>query len=444
MVAFEFPPMATVGVHRPVRLAQHLPQHGITPVVITTDRESVPQWSGRRPDDSLVASLPPGLAIHRVPSPRPPGPRSLWRRRLHHLLSNGDEAGRCWAPQLEVAWDRVVGETRPDAVYVTAPPFSVLPVVLRLARRTGLPLIADFRDAWSQWCHNANPSWWHYRAKLNQERKVVEGAAAIVGVTRQLVDDLHGVHPHADAAKFHALPSGYDTPLATPQRRDRTGSAGAFVIGYAGSFYYSPEMRASVMEPWWRKKPLHWPQYSPRHEDWLYRSPYFFFRALARLFERRPELRQRIRVRFAGDHQAWLDQQAAEFGVQDVVEKIGRLSHSECLEFEASADALLMTSMKVVGGRDYCIAGKTFEYLATGRPIIGIVTAGEQRDFLLSSGAARVADADDADASATAIEEVVSGKFTPVLERAFLDRFQSAETSRQLANVVRHVMRSSE
>ena len=439
MLAFDFPPLATVGVHRSVRLARHLPEQGIRPVVITTDRESLRAWSGRELDDTLVDELPADLTIYRVPCPRPAGARLRVVRRLQHFFSSGEDIGRRWAPHLSEMWDRTVAEIKPSALYVTAPPFSVVPHALTLARRCGLPLIVDFRDAWSQWCHSANPTWWHYRAKLRDERACLEGAHAIVGVTRQLLEDLRRVHPHVDAAKFHAVPSGFD---ATPEpvARDRA-SAGTppFVIGYVGSFYYSPEMRASVMERWWQKRPAHWLQYSPRQEDWLYRSPYFFFRALADLLSRRPDLRQRVRVRFAGDRQAWLDRQATECGLLDVVEQLGRLPHAACLEFESRCDALLATSMKVIGGRDYCIAGKTFEYLAAAKPILGIVTEGEQRDFLVSSGAAVVADADDVASAARAIEQVVTGQFVPATPTAFLQGFHGRETSRRLAAIVRGV-----
>lgn len=450
MLAFDFPPLATVGVHRSVRLARHLPEHGIRPVVITSDRESLRAWSGRELDETLVDELPPDLTVYRVPCPRPAGARLRLVRRLQHFFSSGEDIGRRWAPQLTAMWDRAVAEIKPSALYVTAPPFSIVPYTLTLARRSGLPLIIDFRDAWSQWCHSANPTWWHYRAKLRAERACVEGAQAILGVTRQLLEDLRRVHPHVDASKFHAVPSGFDDAAAAPafaeasagkpDSRDRAGDpARPFVIGYVGSFYYSPGMRASVMEPWWRKRPAHWLQYHPRQEDWLYRSPHFFFRALAHLLDQRPELRRHVRVKFVGDPQDWLDRQALEFGLHDVVEQLGRLPHAACLEFESRCDALLVTSMKVIGGRDYCIAGKTFEYLAAARPILGIVTEGEQRDFLVSSGAAVVGDADDIAGSARAIEQIVAGQFVPATSPAFLQGFHGRETSRRLAAVVRSV-----
>ena len=194
------------------------------------------------------------------------------------------------------------------------------------------------------------------------------------------------------------------------------------------------------MQPWWQKSPRHWLQYSPRREDWLYRSPYFFFRALRHLFESRPELRTRVRVRFAGDLEDWFTGQVREFGLDDVVQHVGRLSHDECVAFEARCDALLVTSAKVEGGRDYCIASKTFEYLATGRPILGIVTEGEQRDFLASSGGAVTADADDVAASARAIEGLITGGAVPPRNDAFLSSYHRREASRRIAGLVRDLV----
>lgn len=438
MLAFEFPPLAAVGVQRAVKLTKYLPEQGISPVVVTTDVASLEAWFGPRFDHTLARELAPNLAIHRIPCPPPaPAPHPLFQR-LWHFFSLGGDVGRQWAPELTREWDRIVAQSRPAAVYVSVPPFTVAPLARRLARRSGLPLILDFRDHWSQWCATAYPTWFHYRADLSAERACVRHADAVLGVTGQLVRDLQDVHTGNSASKFHVVPNGWDglaavppAPAALPQ--------GTFVIGYVGSFYYSPAKRASVMEPWWRKAPRHWLQYAPRREDWLYRSPYFFFRALERLLQRRPELRPRLRVRFAGDPHDWFDRQVAAFGLQDVVEHVGRLSHDACLEFEARCDALLITSVKVEGSRDYCIAAKTFEYLAAGRPIIGIVTEGEQRDFLESCGAALVGDADDPEASARVIEQVVAGGFRPAPNHAFLQAFHSREASRQVAAVLRQL-----
>jgi hypothetical protein len=90
----------------------------------------------------------------------------------------------------------------------------------------------------------------------------------------------------------------------------------------------------------------------------------------------------------------------------------------------------------VIGGRDPYIAGKTFEYLTAGRPVVAFVADGEQRDFWQRSGVAAMCDPDDEAASARTIETLVTGGFQARPDRAFLDQFRAAETARKMAAVL--------
>ncbi len=436
MLAFEFPPMTGVGVQRSLKLAKYLPEQGVKPIVVTTDVTSFQSWFGMALDDGPLAELSRDVAVHRVACPRSPLPQALWARRWRRFFSLGEEdIGRQWEPHLTAVWDRLVAEARPTAVYVSLPPFSIAPLAARLARRSRLPLIIDFRDSWSQWCHGPRATWLHYQLVLRQERSCLDQAEAVVGTTGQIVRELQKVHPRVPREKFSVIPNGFDATLpATIDPRPRASEP--FVIGYVGSFYYLPRTRASVMEPWWRLPPRHWLHYAPRREDWLYRSPYFFFRALRKMLGDRPDLRPNVKVRFVGDSASWLVEQVEEFGLQDVVEHLGRISHADCLKFEAGCDALLSTSAKTIGGRDQFIAGKTFEYVVSGRPIVAFVSDGEQKDFLQESGIASICDPDDPKASAKALEELVSSKFFAVPNVAFLQRFHRRETARRMAELL--------
>lgn len=437
VLAFEFPPLAAVGVQRSLAFAKHLPAHDITPVVVTTDAKSLKEWFGGPLDDRPRSQLTADVTIHRVPCPRPPIPASLWKRRLRRLLSLEDEdIGAQWSAPLFEAWDRIVETSHASAIYVSIPPFSVAPLAARLARHSRLPLIVDFRDSWSQWCHSPRPSWLHYDMALQRERKVVEQACAIITTTAQMGRELKRVHPHVPHDRFHVVPNGFESALPEVVA-SRPPSHDPFVFGYVGSFYYLPQMRASVMEPWWRLPPKHWLHYSPRQEDWLYRTPYFFFRALSQLLRDRPELRARIKVRFAGTQEEWLRAQVDEFGLHGVVEHVGRLSFEESLRFQADCDALLSTSAKTIGGRDQFIAGKTFEYVSSGRPVVAFVADGEQRDFWRESGLALICDPDDADSSAKALGGMIDGRFTAAPNQQFLNGFRRTQTTALLADVVR-------
>ena len=125
--------------------------------------------------------------------------------------------------------------------------------------------------------------------------------------------------------------------------------------------------------PWFKKSLHRMPHYVPRKEDWLYRSPHFFFSAIKKLITLNPEDLNKIEIRFAGKTPNWLIQQIEVFGLTDLCKHFGYMNHSQVIEFQNNCDALLITSSKVIGGRDYSIAGKTYEYFTIGKPIIAFV-----------------------------------------------------------------------
>ena len=69
----------------------------------------------------------------------------------------------------------------------------------------------------------------------------------------------------------------------------------------------------------------------------------------------------------------WIDAQVTQFGLTELVEFVGHLEHPSVIRFQRECDALLVTSSKVIGGQDYSIAGKTFEYLSFRKPLLGFV-----------------------------------------------------------------------
>jgi glycosyltransferase involved in cell wall biosynthesis len=330
---------------------------------------------------------------------------------------------------------RLVEQYQPVAMYVTVPPFSIGPLCVEAARQLGLPLVVDFRDAWSQWVLGPYATWLHYRRVLALEKSCLASASRAVCTSEQTRMDFLRVHPEVAADKITVIMNGYDREISDWQLVSSAPRKGLFVIGYVGNFYYSPAAQAALMTPWWRKRPHRMVQYAPRKEDWLYRSPYFFFRTFARLLERKPELRNRIKLRFAGKKPPWIDEQIAEFGLGDCVELLGYLDHASVLRFQEECDCLLVTSSKVVGGRDYSIAGKTFEYFSIRKPILGFVTEGAQKEILQRSGLAVICDPDDPESSAQKLEALVRGETKVKPNEVFLNTLHRREHTRQLAGL---------
>jgi hypothetical protein len=438
-VAFEFPPIGGGGVHRSIKFTKYLRDFGVDPVVLTTELESFRRVISNPVDETLLDELPDGLDVERV-SCLPPdnfnkGKFSEWRR-IFFSLVDGPQA-KFWKPHLVQQLPRILAEYKPEAIFVTLPPFCMAPLWCEIAERVGLPIILDFRDGWSHWRVSPYGSWVHYRMTLQLERACLRRAARVICSSDQIRADLLSAHPSVPASKLVTITNGFDADIDEWHVQGRADGGDEFRIGYVGSFYYTPENRAAMMSPWWRKRPNRMLQYTPRKEDWLYRSPYFFFRALSRVLERRPELRRRLRLRFAGQKPNWIGRQLEEFGLTDLAEFHGYLDHGSVLKFQAECDALLVTSSKVIGGQDYSIAGKTFEYFSMRRPILGFVAEGAQKNILQRSGLALICDPDDSEGSARKLSDLIDGKVRFAPDDSFLHGLHRRNLTRQLADVIK-------
>ena len=94
----------------------------------------------------------------------------------------------------------------------------------------------------------------------------------------------------------------------------------------------------------------------------------------------------------------------------------------------------LSTSATVVGGQDYSLASKTFDYLRFGKPILGFVTEGVQKEFLQRSGFGWIVDPDD-EAASEKLEQLLGNAGVQATDKAYLRQFQRQHTTKQLATI---------
>ncbi len=445
LFAFQFPPLATAGVHRPRRLAKYLPEFGIQPVVITTDRESFRRTMNSQPfDDSLLSDLPQTLEIERFSC----GPAAAHRggklgKAFHIYFSVIGERFDQWRRQVGAALPSLVGKYNPKAIVVTMPPFSMAEFGCAIANRLEIPLLFDFRDPWSQWQVGPYRSWLHYRLTLRAEKRYLARADRVVCTSDQTRTDFLRIHPELPAGKISVVTNGYDAEIVDWTSGGPT-RATLFTIGYVGSFYYIPGAREAMLRPWWKKSGYRMVQYVPRKEDWLYRSPYFFFQAVAELLCKHPECRRRLQIRFAGRKPDWIEAQAQHFGLGELIEFVGHLDHSDALRFQRDCDALLVTSSKVLSGRDYSISSKTFEYFAMQKPILGFVTEGAQKDLLEKSGVALICDPDLPKESVDKLFELMEGRIRFRPNREFLESLNCRNLAGKFAAIVSEMIQEHE
>nr|WP_255612691.1 glycosyltransferase [Alcanivorax sp. 1008] len=303
----------------------------------------------------------------------------------------------------------------------------------------GRPLILDMRDAWSQWAITPYASILHYHFTKRLEFKAIELASQVLVTSEQTRLDLLKTHPSVDERKISTITNSFEEDYSSVEASRNGIRCDAFKIGYVGSFYYEPYQRKMIFSPWWKKKIHHIFQYSPKKEDWLYRSPEFFLRAVSDLRIISPSAYEKLEVEFVGAIPSWLPSMIARYDVGDKVRLLGPVSRVTSLEFQKGCDALLITSSKVVDGRDYSIAGKTFEYVAMGLPIIAFVCDGAQKDILNRTGLAKICDPENRDEAVEGLRQIIEGEFVlrPNLDE--IRKLSIADCVKQLASVIREV-----
>ncbi len=233
LVTYAFPPQPSPGALRPGYLARYLPEFGWDVTVLTRGSEP-PPFPARIIAVGKANNIALGPAAARAVIAR-----SLTRRilgRTRDCLAFPDDYA-AWISPAIMAGLRA-HRTQPfDAIISTALPMSAHVVGGVLARLTGLPWIADYRDAWAT---NPYMPWGRLKRRFETafEQRMVARAACITTVSDAIAQQLARVHGR-DA---RVVLNGYD---ASDCPAENAGSPAAFDLIYTGNLYdgkRSPEL----------------------------------------------------------------------------------------------------------------------------------------------------------------------------------------------------------
>ncbi|MEM7102347.1 MAG: glycosyltransferase [Bacteroidota bacterium] len=442
-MVMEFAPLNTTGNFRSLKFVKYFREHGIEPIVVTFTPESAANlWPKARIDDELLDEIPEETTVYRIPAE---DRRKHYSSKLRSFITVyfhiEDNVARLWKANLMEAIDDIIEKHKPQVLLTSVPPFSSGGLAAHVSRKFSLPLVIDMRDAWSQWGHQPFGSYLHYLLTLRKERSNFKTAKAIVGVTPQLIRDFARAHPGLDKNKFHFIPNGFDDDTEIPSDIETsTKEDKKVIIGYVGSFYYSPHSHKQIFMPWWKRKRHRKLQYVPVKENWKYRSPYFFLKTLARAFEKAPKLKSRVEFHFVGRIPEWLGEMLGEFDLKDNFKSYGFVPHSEALRIQKSFDYFLTTSEKVEGGDHYCLPSKIFDYVRMRKPILAFVTAGIQREFISKSGLGLIMDPDDTENASTQLMEVLKNGIKLQPNPQYLQNFHRRNITQNMSGVIKTVI----
>ena len=340
-----------------------------------------------------------------------PTRRSVPRSRLLPPPLHALDPFHAWAGPAVEAGRASAARRRPDAVIGFAMPYAGAEAAAAVARDTGLPLVLNLDD--SPTCDDMHThfSALHERWAIRLEDRLLAAAAATVFVSHRTAERVAGRQPSALAGRVSVIPYGVDD-AAMDRLVGGPPDPTRFTVLYAGGMtgWYPALAEAEHATVKNRAKrlargALAWPRIGRGRLDHRGSSPVPLGRALRQLSEERGLESGSLRLRVIGNRypEALVDRVLAAHGVRPWVEVTGPAPRPETLRQLAAADALLLAlparGVDRPGGR---VSAKTWEYLATDRPILAAVPAGENRDALEGwPGVARV-DPLDGEAMATA------------------------------------------
>ena len=424
LIAYYFPPVGGAGVQRATKFVRYLPEFGVTPAVVAGPARAASRWA---PEDlHLAAELSGGLPVHRSREEL-----ELSDSRLKRLLGRPTGAEAWWARALRAPAEEAIAARRPDVLFVTLSPFAALESVLELGARHDLPVVADLRDPWALDEVAVYPSRWHRARAMTEMGRQLARCERVVLNTPETLRAVRSAFPKLDASRLSVITNGYDAndfEGLSPRSPD-----GRFRVVHTGYLHAALGLAHARRRA--RRRALGG---TACEVDFLGRSHYYLLKALRELKARGVDLSSldlHLHGVLSAEDRALLERSALK---AEQVRAGGYADHGTTVRAQVEADLLFLPMHALPDGRRARIVpGKTYEYLASGRPILAAVPEGDARDFVVAADAGEIVEPTDVQGMANAIQRTLERGPVPSKEPSpAVARFERRALTEQLARVL--------
>jgi glycosyltransferase involved in cell wall biosynthesis len=326
-----------------------------------------------------------------------------------------------WLPTALRHGLRLIRRRRPALLLTSGPPFTNHLAGRLLKALTGIPWTAHFRDLFRE-----NPLYEHYsdwRLGFDRalERWVVRGADAVTTVYPEATELLRQSYGRPGQL-FRTIRNGYDEDdfawARTAIEREGTETDGRFTFLHGGRLA-ADESRG--------------------------RTAYSLLAGFQRWLERRPELRNRVRLRLVGRVHPIYQESIERLRLDDVVSLEESVSIREMIRRELLADCLLII---LVDAPEiwFTTGGKIYECARAGKPVLGIVPENTAARLIRQLNLGRVAPYGDVEQIQAALDEIYESAARGTLDYggpardAFVRRTSFAELAAEFIHVFRQVL----
>lgn len=434
IIAIEFPPFNMTGSYRYLKFIPELYKNDVNITVITPTNHDLKLIKPNVISDNYLESRVKDQYKHVVIPLFQKFKKVRFQSKLSRLFFTQELDLSLWQKNI-IAYLR--NEHKFDWLMVSVPQFELGSLAIKIAKVYNMKLLIDIRDEWSLNKSVPFATYLQYRNVLRKERQLLYAADKITIVTPELKNILCRVHKIKNENKVCVIPNGFeDNDLKLDKSLIIQKNVQGITVAYSGSFYYDPILE-NLMKPFYKRKGLKKIGYRSSNEDWSYRGPIYFFKALKKMFEMRPHLRDKIVLHFIGEHPQWVSDLVSEYDLNRNVIMHGYLSKMANIEILNNCDALLLTSEKVINGRSYCISSKLFDYIKTNKIIFGFLTDGDTKDMVNQLGNTILFEPDEVERNAKELIKIIeSEKIEKNLNLASIYKYLPSSLGGQLYRII--------
>lgn len=350
IITYYWPPAGGPGVQRVLKFAKYLPEFGWQPVILTVENGEYPAI-----DESLLDEIPEGIKVYKTKSFEPfnlyKGLSGQKGNLPTHILSKSEnesfvqklskwlranvfipDARVGWIPSIVKEGKKIIDIEKPDIIFSSSPPHSLQIGAMKLAKRSGLKWVADFRDPWRNafWQSDINRSNFSDEKDKRLEREVISNTNAATSVSKSIISDFSKLNSN----RFFVLPNGYDENDFQNIEKKQSNK---FRINYTGTLGKLQQIDN-------------------------------FLSALNSLEK---DLLGKIEINFYGSIHESIRQNIYEARLTKVIKINPGVSHKEAIKIMVNSEILLLV-IPNINNNNGIVTGKLFEYLAANNYVLGI------------------------------------------------------------------------
>lgn len=351
IITYYWPPAGGPGVQRVLKFVKYLPQFGWEPIILTVEKGNYPSI-----DNTLVNEIPENIKVYKTPIFEPfeiyqkfSGSKSEkiptfelnkeqnenWKKKIFKWIR-----GNLFIPDAKIGWInhiykeglKIVESENPDIIFSSSPPHSLQIGAFKLAAKTGIKWVADFRDPWSSafWQKDLARGSFAKKRDSRFEHRVISNANAIVTVGKGVKEE----YLKTVKRNIEVIPNGFDeTDFEVSVEKNKN----KFIISYTGTLGQSQKID-NLLES-------------------LNKLP--------------DEVSSNININFYGTFHPSISATIEKYNLGDLINIHSGVSHTDVVKIMKSSNALLLVIPDSENNKGI-ITGKLFEYLASGNFILGI------------------------------------------------------------------------